>query len=166
MIQVPKFRSLSRFMAVLVLGILFVWGLERFYLPLLLSGLILSPFLGHWYCAWICPVNTFQRREGRPRKTRVPEWILRSWFIMLVVIFVSSLVLGLRIRLFMFLTLLGVFLAVCMPGLSWCRLLCPWMNAIRLVSSLGPVKSKRKRWPCHGCKTCFASCSQYQVKEP
>jgi len=111
-------------------------GLERFWLPILLVGIGSVPFWGRWYCRCICPSSRLGCLGRRPRGgIRAPmgkRWLPLVWWATLFLLFVVSLVLGLRPRLFVGLTVVGgIFGFLSSPG-RWCGSWCPWGRLMTL----------------------------------
>jgi ferredoxin-type protein NapH len=151
--QASAIRRIVKLLLLLAFASLVAFGRERFWLPIMLTGIISCPFLGRWYCRWACPVDcasscaraaksragkgsprAYPRRAG-PRFLREP-WFRALWFSLLVFVFVACLVSGLRVGLFIWVTALGVLCVVLFPPGLWCGTLCPWGGAMLQLERL------------------------------
>jgi hypothetical protein len=97
-------RRLVRWLSAATLALLAMLGLERFWLPVLLAGLLGSRYLGRWYCSWCCPVASAVACAGKRRKPASGRTPVRgpvsralpiAWFGLLAAVFTACLFLGL-----------------------------------------------------------------------
>jgi len=163
-------RMLVRHLALGLFVGLSISEMERFWLPVLIAGMGTAFLSGHWYCGWICPVNTtasLVAQGGGPAKRGITSVIARflqnkavkvAWLVVLGAIFASCLLLGIRIKLFASISLAGIMASLLLPSATWCRNLCPWMAVMKLTEALPPLAAMRP--PCHGCEACFKACRQ------
>lgn len=154
-----------------------VTGSERFWLPILIGGIGTAFLFGHWYCAWVCPVNTVAGKIGTPvlgiksdknhglARFFRNKWVKSLWLTALVSVFILCLIFDIRVKLFVLITLLGVVCSIVLPSAFWCRNLCPWMVIMELKKRVPFLETLNYHPPCHGCVVCFNSC-RGRVKGP
>jgi len=149
-----------RILALSLFAILVLFRRERFWAPLLLVGIFTSLAFGRWYCMWICPVNCAAalpkalavRRKSAQRKFQAPSlfqrsWFPRAWLAILCILFAACLAIGMRIRLFVWISLLGTLFSLAFPSGGWCGTLCPWSQAMGLLARLFPRSMNRRHRP-------------------
>jgi polyferredoxin len=121
--------------------ILLITGNERFWLPLLLAGIFTGPFLRRWYCRFVCPVScvaacarSIRRRDKAAPPTRFTRGKKTSravWLALLALAFLVCLILGLRVRLFAWISAAGIAFAIFAAQGFWCGYFCPWGAAMQ-----------------------------------
>jgi len=155
LINVKSFRWFVRIAASITLAVLVILRMERFWLPVLLLGMSTSFFWGRWYCGWVCPMQCVAGcsrlvcKAGKNTDKQFPmarvirsKWLSIPWMTVLFAIFTVCLITGLRVRLFVWISVLGCMFGLFFPVGSWCAALCPWGRVMKLSARLFARKRK------------------------
>lgn len=138
-----------RIVAFITLAVLVFFGMERFWLPVLLLGICANFFRKRWYCWWICPVHCvavcskvlYESRKTSLKRFPVPlvlraKWFSMIWLAGLFIAFLTCLILGTRVRLFVWISVIGILFSLLFPIGVWCNTLCPWGRIIQFSVKL------------------------------
>lgn len=154
---------------------LFLTGNGRLWLIPLIAGFVLSVLFGRFYCGWLCPVHTFDVlkeklfRKHPIKKRTVPKWLKSKSagimvFSLFLCAFTISMILHLRLQIFLALTLAGMIVSFFYPSGVWCGALCPWGTMFRSLNKIAPIKLSIKTGQCAQCGKCRAKCPTESIE--
>jgi ferredoxin-type protein NapH len=140
-----------RLLLFISLLLLVYFGMERFWVPVLLSGIGTSFFWGRWYCAWVCPVKSASQGlvHFTPKIKPVKNVLFAIvWFSLLLAVFLTCLVFGVRVRLFVWISGIGIAFSILFSMGTWCGSLCPWGFIMRWTNKFFHSFSPRRQRSC------------------
>ncbi|QNO14400.1 4Fe-4S binding protein [Alkalicella caledoniensis] len=167
--MLQELRKVSQLFGVIFKLVLLVAGIWYFNFLLVASGLILSIFMGRYFCGWFCPMGSFAERVlVKISKNRPPHKIFSSkWFqyafvlFFFVAIFIGRrnfeslyVVLGMMFSVATMATLLALFY----QPRTWCGHLCPWGTLMTTVSFKRRFKLEIAD-KCKDCRLCTTVCN-------
>jgi ferredoxin-type protein NapH len=160
-------RNLVRI--IFLLAFLYLWYLGKagMWGPLVLAGLVATPFLGRIYCGWVCPVST-SLDLLKPLFPKAPlanyESIMLQrkvnalvFFLLLAYLLILNIKMGFAIHLFIIMIPLGLILALlfsekaahrnCFIGIIY-----SWLGRRSIFSYLAG------KGTCTACSRCISEC--------
>lgn len=161
------------FIQILFLGafiVLMTLGKAQIWMGFIFLSIILSAFLGRYYCGWACPINTLIRpmnwlgKKLGTQKKQVPEmfksekirWGVFALFLVGLAYTIYTISIGKKFPLPLIIIPLGLLTTLFINEKTWHRYLCPWGVLFSLTgrfSKLGITASS-----CYGCGVCEKDC--------
>ena len=148
---------------------------SQFWFIILITGFVSSLLFGCIYCGWLCPVNTFNGlidklfKRLKINKPAAPKW-LKSRLAGGIVIslflcfFILSLILRIRLQLFLIISLLGILVSALFASSVWCNCLCPWGTILKNTSRFSFYRLFIRTEQCVRCGKCNLNCPSKSIK--
>ncbi|SES84273.1 4Fe-4S binding protein [Anaerobranca gottschalkii] len=167
--MIQNIRKISQIFGVIFTLVLLAAGIWYFNFILVASGLLLSVFMGRYFCGWFCPMGTFAERVlVKISKNRPPHKIFSSKpfqyafaVFFFAAIFIARknfhslyVVLGMMLSVGIMATLLAIFY----QPRTWCGSLCPWGTVMTTVSFNRRFKLEIGE-DCKNCRVCTKVCN-------
>ncbi|SHH39801.1 4Fe-4S binding protein [Thermosipho atlanticus] len=137
------------------------------------GGLLLSPFLGRFYCSWICPMDTLFKpidfvykklkikrfKVTSSTKLKILRYILLFSFIS---IFIITRIVKIRLNLLLYIVGFSVLITLFFEEEEeeelWHKYLCPYGTLLSLFSMKPLTKLRINEEKCTGCGLCQKDC--------
>jgi len=155
----------------------FLWWKGKLQLWMFLFGgaLVASPFLGRFYCGWMCPMHTGFSLTGWLRKKlglrweptpRAKGW---KWVRSLVALAFLALLVIIRVQkipfnAFGWITVAGLLFSLLLGENLWHRVFCPFGTFLRVFSRRGFFSARVLPEACVGCGACQKVCPSSAIK--
>ncbi len=155
--------ALIGFLALIALGKMQLW------MMIFLVGLLLSSFMGRFYCGYICPINTamevIDANASRKKRKRLktPDWI-KSPIIRaaILVLFLATMGFvfktGKKLPILPILFILGIVLTIFFEPSLWHKYLCPFGSLLSIFSRKNKKGFKIEDKGCIQCGQCVRVC--------
>lgn len=164
-----KYRKVIQILALIVFGFLIVIGKVQLWMAIFLAGLLLSTFLGRFYCGYICPINTVMEvidddaSKKKRKRIKTPSWIKHTAVrVAVLILFLGTMIFvfktGKRLPVLPILFGLGVLLTIFFESNLWHRYICPYGTLFSLFSSKNKNGYKVGAEGCIRCGICVKSC--------
>lgn len=164
-----KYRKGIQILALVIFSFLMVKGKVQIWMVIFVGSLLLSTFLGRFYCGYICPINTVMEviDDDASKKKRIrikaPTWIkCTAVRIALLILFLGTMVFvfktGKRLPVLPTLFTFGVLLTIFFEPSLWHRYLCPYGTLFSIFSSKNKKGYKVAAEGCIRCGICVKSC--------
>ena len=157
-----KHRKLIQIITLIIFATLILIGKMQLWMMIFLAGLLLSTFMGRFYCGYICPINTAMEviddnaAKKKRKRIKTPDWI-KSPIIrtIVLVLFLGTMALvfktGKKLPVLPILFGLGVILTIFFEPSMWHKYLCPFGT---LLSVFAKKNKKGYRVDDEGCIKC------------
>ena len=164
-----KYRKGIQIAAILLFVVLLALGKVQLWMVIFGISLLLSAFLGRFYCGYICPINTgmeviddHAKRKKRRRKN-VPEGVKNPWIrygILLLFLGTMAMVFktGKKLPVLPVLFGLGIVLTIFFQPELWHRYLCPYGTLLSIFSRFNKRGYAVKDEGCIKCGLCVRTC--------
>lgn len=140
-----KYRKGIQIGSLILFGVLMYFGKVQLWMGVFFLSLILSIFLGRFYCGYLCPINTpmegidNSRRKNKKKGRKTPNWV-KNKFVRygMLLVFLGSMVFvfktGKKLPVLPILLLLGVLFTLVFEPSFWHRYLCPFGTLFSIFS--------------------------------
>ncbi|MEA1961805.1 MAG: 4Fe-4S binding protein [Bacillota bacterium] len=164
-----RLRRVVQGLALLLFVFLAMKGKQQVWMLLFLLGVVGALWLGRFYCAWLCPINTtmdvvdrIYQKLGISRR-EVPAWAKKKWvrnvmlglFLMTMVFVLAT---GRKIPVLVILTLAGVGLSLFYVPAFWHRYLCPYGTILNFTGKWARNFYFVDQENCVRCGKCKKAC--------
>ncbi|MDR7857035.1 4Fe-4S binding protein [Tissierella sp.] len=164
-----KYRRWIQILALIVFSFLIVKGKVQIWMVIFLGSLLLSTFLGRFYCGYICPINTVMEvidddaSKKKRKRIKTPTWISHNTIrVGVLILFLGTMIFvfktGKRLPVLPILFALGVLLTIFFEPSLWHRYLCPYGTLFSVFSSKSKNGYKVGTEGCIRCGMCVKSC--------
>lgn len=168
-------KWIIRLAFLLLFIVLMVLKLPQIWLAIYMLGVIITPFFGRLYCAYVCPMATVMDPVDRVSKhlglQRPKERTKRSSYVVPIIMLVVSLALMIagkrlfskQIPILPIMLALSAVMTLFFPAHFWHNVFCPFSVALRLASR-NPMRSYRiDKSICKGTRRCTKVCPSYAI---
>lgn len=167
-----KIRLLSQLLFLVVFVTLMILGKAQFWLGFILLSILLSAFLGRFYCGWACPINTLMRPTawlarklglankpvGKNLKTEKPRYIVFFIFLIGLAYTIYSITQGKKFPLPLIVIPFGLLVTIFINPIAWHRYLCPWGTLFSFTGRFARLGFKNNSALCADCGKCVKIC--------
>lgn len=146
-----------------------IQGKQQFWMLFFLSGVVGALWLGRFYCAWLCPINTtmdvvdiIYQKIGIKRR-EVPtwarsKWVRRTMLTLFVITILLIILIGKKIPVMVILTIAGVALSLFYVPAFWHRYLCPYGIILNFTGNWARNFYFVDKENCVRCGKCKKAC--------
>lgn len=164
-----SFRKIVQIIFFALFIFLVITGKFKIWMILFVSSIILTPFLGRFYCGWLCPINTVMgietifKKKFKIKKNSTPKIIRKPIFRYLVLTaFITVLLLTLighhKIPVLPILFFIGIGLTLFFDEIIWHKYLCPYGSILNLASKKTVKRLEIDLEKCIKCGKCSRVC--------
>lgn len=163
-----KYRKSIQIGSLILFGALTFIGKVQLWMGIFLVGLILSTFLGRFYCGYLCPINTSmegidnKRRKNKKKARKTPAWA-KNKFVRygMLLGFLGAMVFvfrtGKKLPVLPIFFFLGVSLTLVFEPSFWHRYLCPYGTLLSIFSKKS-YRGFNIEEGCIRCGICVRNC--------
>ncbi|MBM7582836.1 polyferredoxin [Caldicoprobacter guelmensis] len=166
----------SQWVFVVLFFMLVDLGRIHLWMGIFILSVILTPFLGRFYCGWLCPINTVMNIVTRikqrfhikdlavPESLRKPVYrylVLFTFFLLFTFVMVS----GKKLPVLPGLLTVGVLLTLFFTEKLWHRYLCPYGTILSMMGKLSRRGYQVIEQACISCGICSRVCPADAVRE-
>lgn len=165
-----KTRAVVQLVFLGVFLLLMITGKAQFWMAFIFISIILSSYIGRYYCGWMCPINTLMRPVSYVKKklgihesavpsilhSGKPRFLVFGLFLIGLGYTIYTISQGRKFPLPLIIIPLGLLTAIFISEKAWHRYLCPWGVLFSLTgrfAKLGLVASG-----CTSCSACVRAC--------
>lgn len=134
-----------------------------------ISGLLLSPFIGRFYCGWVCPINTifkpinFIYKKMGIKRFKTPKFLESNIirYILLfafIALFITTKILKIKLNILLYVIGIATLITLFFEEAFWHKKLCPYGTLLNIGERISPVKLKIDENKCIGCGLCQNVC--------
>lgn len=165
-----KIMHITTQVAFLILfALLVVKGKVQLWMGIFLGSVIISIFLGRFYCGWICPINTIMKAVAKfKKKIRISSFIIPnflksnysrySFLAVFLATFIFVMTTGKKLPVLPSLLILGAVISVLFTENLWHKHLCPYGTILNLASLKAFHSLKVDLGICNSCGVCMKVC--------
>lgn len=164
-----KYRKQIQLLTLIVFIGLIVIGKMQLWMIIFLAGLLLSTFMGRFYCGYICPINTAMEviddkaRKNKRKRMKSPDWmkspVIRG---LILILFLGTMFIvfktGKKLPVLPILFALGVLLTLFFEPSLWHKYLCPFGTLLSVFSRKNKKGYKVDEESCIQCGQCVRVC--------
>lgn len=173
-INKDKLRIVTEVLFLLIFFFLFRnMALQR-WIIFLGVGIVLSIFVGRFYCAWFCPIETLMRlinwlyRKLNIKRMGTPSFMKKGWIrwlllIIFIVVMIGTKVLKLKLNLILYLTFFGVLISLLFEEELWHKYLCPYGTLFSVFTRPAKYGLKIVEEKCISCGKCEKVCPNNSI---
>ncbi len=133
------------------------------------AGVILSIFIGRYYCGWVCPMNTLFRpidwiyRKLKIKRLPSPKVLSHPAVrYILLILFIAAMVatrmLHIKVNILLYIVGFSILVTLIFEEEFWHRRLCPFGTILSLTSRKAGVSMKIDESGCISCGICQKKC--------
>lgn len=163
-----KHRKVIQNISLILFGALIFIGKFQLWMVIFGISLLLSIFLGRFYCGYLCPINVSiettdnSRRKAKKKAKKTPDWaknnLIRYGILLLFLgTMVFSLRTGSKVPVLPILFVIGAVMTLRFEPSFWHRYLCPFGTLLSIFS-----KKNKKGFEiedgCIRCGICVKNC--------
>lgn len=145
-------------------------GKAQFWMGLIFISIVLSGYLGRFYCGWICPINTLMRpisfiskKLGLQKKvvpsifkSELPRRIVFGFFLIGLGYTIYTITQGRKFPLPLIIIPLGLLTTIFINEKTWHRYLCPWGVLFGVTGRFAKLGLEVNG--CTNCASCVKVC--------
>lgn len=161
-------KSIQVILLFLFLALLFK-GKIQIWMVIFLGSLLLSTFLGRFYCGYICPINTVMEviddnaEKNKRKRKKTPKWVKNSAIrYLILVLFLGTMVMvfrtGKKLPVLPVLFASGIVLTLFFEPSLWHRYLCPYGTLFSIFSKKNKLGYELTEEGCTRCGKCVRAC--------
>jgi ferredoxin-type protein NapH len=167
-------RTIIEIAAVALFVILFMKHKLQLWIIIFGLSVVLSVFLGRFYCSWICPMKTSFRLTNliysklNVKRFRAPSFFKKSVFrYCIMILFLGSMIvikkMGLKQNPLLYITLFSIFLTLFFEETFWHRHLCPLGTILSRSSGKAFHRLAIDEESCIECGKCQLTCPSSSI---
>ncbi len=143
--RVHTLRVISNIAFLILFIVIMISGKVQLWFGLFLLGVLISFFMGRFYCGWVCPMYSLSRpvawlyKKLKIRRRPVPGLLQASWIRYVFLVFFLGLMVfqqvkGLRLPILPALTALSVLFVLIFEEKWWHSRVCPFGTVLDLTT--------------------------------
>lgn len=164
-----KHRKLIQILTLILFVVLISIGKMQLWMMIFLAGLLLSTFMGRFYCGYICPINTAMKvidgnaAKKKRKRIKTPNWMKSSIIrISVLILFLGTMAFvfktGKKLHVLPILFFLGVILTIFFEPSLWHKYLCPFGILLSIFSRKNKKGYRLHDEGCIKCGKCVGVC--------